>query len=90
MGKVIRLTESQLTHIIKKIIKEQVKTLPYPIPKGLIPCGKIGVKYIGLCHEQKKLPVEKCSKFGLKYDGWCFVATKEPALDIKVDLYKTL
>ena len=73
MKKVIRLTESDLTRLIKKILSEQ------PLDSGITLCSEIGVKTIGFCDKNKKVVrFGPCSKLGVKYSGMCEYKTKRP------------
>ena len=73
MKKVIRLTESDLTRLIKKILNEQSSD------SGITLCSEIGVKTIGFCNKDKKVVrFGPCSKLGVKYPGMCEFKTKKP------------
>jgi hypothetical protein len=94
MKKVIRLTESDLQRLIKKILNEQssnsgitlcseigVKTIGFCNKNKKVvrfgPCGKLGVKYAGMCEFKTQRPVESCAKLGVKANAICYVDTKE-------------
>jgi len=75
MKKIIRLTESDLMRLVKRVIKEQDQNKVYNMIKS---CASMGVKTIGYCDTQGKKPVESCASLGVKSLGVCYVDTKKP------------
>lgn len=73
MAKIIRLTENDLTRIVKRVIKEQSSN-----KKRFVPCSQLGVKSMGYCEAKTKKPVDMCSKLGVKTPGVCYIDTKQP------------
>ncbi len=79
MGKVIRLTESELTKIIVDIVKEQSNIKSTGKEYNMIDtCASMGVKTPGYCDTQAKKPVKSCASMGIKTPGFCYVDTKKP------------
>ena len=72
MKRIIKLTESDLARIVKRVIREQ-KSEDTPKDDRFCSCSKIGVKYAGLCDRKTKKPVESCSKLGVKTPGYCYL-----------------
>ena len=72
MKKIIRLTESDLARIVRRVINEENIS-----DDKFVSCGKIGVKHMGMCEKKTKRPVEKCTKFGIKSPGYCYVDTQK-------------
>lgn len=92
MKKVIRLTEAELTNLIKKVIQEQA-TIKLPMTTGgnkevkvssskeynmIDTCASMGIKTPGYCDTQAKKPVKSCADLGIKTPGYCYVDTKKP------------
>jgi len=75
MKKIIRLTESDLVRIVKRVINETEENISDD--GKFVSCGKIGVKHMGMCEKKTKRPVEKCAKFGIKSPGYCYVDTQK-------------
>jgi hypothetical protein len=73
MGKIIRLTEADLTRLVSKVIKEQSKKY-----NTIGSCASMGIKSPGQCDTQGKKPVKTCASFGVKSPGYCYVDTKKP------------
>lgn len=73
MKKIVRLTEDDLTRIVKKvIIEEQSKN------NTIHTCASMGIKSPGYCDTQGKKPVIGCASLGVKTSGYCYVDTKKP------------
>jgi hypothetical protein len=78
MGKVIRLTETDLVRLVKRILSEQPTTQNNTdTQKTIVPCSELGVKFNGKCHAKSKKPVKPCGELGTKTTGWCFVDNKQ-------------
>jgi len=71
--KIIRLTESDLTKLVSRVIKEQSKGF-----NTIASCASMGVKSLGQCDTQGKKPVKSCASLGVKTPGYCYVDTKKP------------
>lgn len=80
MGKVIRLTESELKKMIVSIVKEQssIKSSSSKEYNMIDTCASMGVKTPGYCDTQAKKPVKSCASMGIKTPGFCYVDTKKP------------
>jgi hypothetical protein len=86
MGKIIRLTEADLTRLVSRVIKEQSKVMTDKVASSssskkyntIASCASMGVKSPGQCDTQGKKPVKSCSSFGVKTPGYCYVDTKKP------------
>lgn len=76
MAKIIRLTENDLTELVKRVIKET--TNEGPKQRKYVRCSELGVKSPGFCDLKRKMPVDYCSKLGVKTPGVCYVDTKQP------------
>ena len=85
MKKIIRLTESDLMRLVKRVIKEQNKTY-----NMIDTCASMGVKSIGYCDTQGKKPVKSCASMGVKSIGYCYVDTKKPIPNPAPNIGKTL
>ena len=70
--KIIRLTESDLTKLVSRVIKEQSKGF-----NTIASCASMGVKSPGQCDTQGKKPVKSCASLGVKTPGYCYVDTKK-------------
>jgi len=78
MGKIIKLTESELTKIIVDIVKEQSSIKSTSKEYNMIDtCASMGVKTPGYCDTQAKKPVKSCASMGIKTPGYCYVDTKK-------------
>lgn len=92
MKKVIRLTESELTSLIKRVIQEQA-TINLPKTTGgqqkvnvpssngvnlIDTCASMGIKGLGYCDTKEKKPVKLCKDLGSNSKGYCYVHTKQP------------
>jgi hypothetical protein len=77
MGKIVRLTESELKRIIKNIISES-DINGQQTSNNVVPCSQLGVKSPGMCESHSKFPVMPCAKLGIKSIGYCYVDTKQP------------
>lgn len=92
MKKVIRLTEAELTNLIKKVIQEQA-TIKLPMTTGgnrevkvpssngvnlIDTCASMGIKGLGYCDTKEKKPVKPCKDLGSRSPGYCYVDTKQP------------
>lgn len=73
MGKIIRITESDLRAIVADIMKEQQEDT-------IVPCSSLGIKTPGFCDKNTKKVLDKvpCAKLGIKSPGMCDVKTKKP------------
>jgi hypothetical protein len=84
MGKIIRLTEADLTRLVSKVIKEQSKVMKDKMVSSskkyntIASCASMGIKSPGQCDTQGKKPVKTCASFGVKSPGYCYVDTKKP------------
>jgi hypothetical protein len=85
MGKIIRLTEADLTRLVSKVIKEQSKVMIDKVSSSsskeynmIDTCASMGVKTPGYCDTQGKKPVKSCASLGVKTPGFCYVDTKKP------------
>lgn len=76
MAKIIRLTESDLSRIVKRVISEQKKPFPYS-KNRFTHCAKLEIKSPGFCEVKTKEPVASCEKLGVKTPGICYVSTKK-------------
>ena len=73
VNKIIKLTESDLTKLVSRVIKEQSKGF-----NTIASCASMGVKSPGQCDTQGKKPVKSCASLGVKTPGYCYVDTKKP------------
>ncbi len=75
MKKVIRLTEAELTNLIKKVIQEQSspmttgrnrdsKVLSSSGINLIDTCASMGIKGLGYCDTKEKKPVKPCKDLG--------------------------
>lgn len=79
MKKVIKLTESELTNLIKKVIQEQATIKSSSKEYNMIDtCASMGIKTPGYCDTQAKKLVKSCADLGVKTPGYCYVDTKKP------------
>ncbi len=79
MKKVIRLTEAELTNLIKKVIQEQATIKSSSNEVNLIDtCASMGIKGLGYCDTKEKKPVKLCKDLGSNSKGYCYVHTKQP------------
>jgi hypothetical protein len=84
MGKIIRLTEADLTRLVSKVIKEQSKVMKDKVASSsknynmIDTCASMGVKSPGYCDTQGKKPIKSCASMGVKTPGYCYVDTKKP------------
>lgn len=77
--KIIRLTESDLTRLVQRVIKEQSKIQSSSQNNNMIDtCASMGVKSPGYCDTKAKKPIKSCSELGVKTPGFCYVDTKKP------------
>ena len=84
--KAIRLTESDLTRLVNKVIKEQSKVMMDKVVSSssskeynmIDTCASMGVKTPGYCDTQGKKPVKSCASLGVKTPGFCYVDSKKP------------
>ena len=83
--KIIRLTESDLTRLVQRVIKEQSKVMTDKMVSSsskeynmIDTCASMGVKTPGYCDTQGKKPVKSCASLGVKTPGFCYVDTKKP------------
>jgi hypothetical protein len=72
MKKIVRLTEDDLTMLVRRVIKEQSKN------NTIHTCASMGIKSPGYCDTQGKKPVIGCASLGVKTSGYCYVDTKKP------------
>jgi len=88
MAKIIRLTEADLTRLVRRVMNEQEKGKVVPCSKiGVktngycdsitrevlfVQCSDLGVKTPGYCEHKTKKPVVQCSKIGVKHPGICY------------------
>ena len=89
MKKVVRLTESELIKIIKRVIKED-NSQSSNIPKeDVVKCASVGTKSLGYCNRKTKQPLVMfpCSYIGVKSLGMCDGKTGQP---IKGDMEKMI
>lgn len=79
MGKVIRLTESDLRAMVASIMKEQstIKSSSSKEYNMIDTCASMGIKTPGYCDTQAKKPVKSCASMGIKTPGFCYVDTKK-------------
>lgn len=80
MKKIIRLTESDLVRIVKRVIKET--TFNDDCSKEdsrLVGCGSLGIKSPGCCEKSTRRMVELCTKKfpDSKLFGYCYDDTKK-------------
>ena len=80
MKKIIKLSESDLSRIVKRVVNE-TKSGPdiCGSDKRLVGCGSLGIKSAGCCEKRTKRMVELCSKKfpDHKLYGYCYDDTKK-------------
>lgn len=77
MAKIIKLTESDLERIVKRVIKEQTNNLK---KEDVVKCASLGIKSPGYCDKKTRKPLKKvpCSFIGVKFFGDCDGITGKP------------
>ena len=83
MKKIVRLTENDLTMLVRRVIKEQSKVMTDKVSSSsknntIHTCASMGIKSPGYCDTQGKKPVIGCASLGVKTSGYCYVDTKKP------------
>lgn len=81
MKKIVRITESDINRIVKKILNETTPSA-YDCSKKdarLVDCGSFGIKSMGCCEKSTQRMVRLCKeKFpDSKLFGYCYDDTKE-------------
>ena len=78
MKKIIKLTESDLTKIVRRIILEMGDQQDIPT-NDIKLCSEMGIKEVGFCNSNgKKVRFGPCAKLEIKSPGMCEFTTRKP------------